>query len=219
MGGSAFVKLIGRVRRAGHQIATVRCNGQTFKNHCRRWFRKGMWRWRAIVKRGSCRLCWLSATRTCLVKEVSGRRGRLHSEVEEARERDGRRSKRKKLRVGGGPRLRHEGNRRHTAAARAAVGVSGLGEARALTVRRSWNKKEREGRGPRRVGVLLRLLVGVGGIRLGWRGTRIGEAANPGPYTEGGASSSGAGVGGRTWTEVGHGRWIRDGKGSGVRRR
>ena len=85
-----------------------------------------------------------------------------------------------------GPRLRHEGKRRHTAAVRAALGVSGLGEARAQAERRSWNKEEGEGRGPRRVGVLLRLLVGVGGIRLGWRGTRIGEAANPGPIHRGG---------------------------------
>ena len=36
----------------------------------------------------------------------------------------------------------------------------------------------------------------------GWRGTRVGEAKKPGPYTEGGATSSG-----EVWKLIGHGRW------------
>ena len=50
---------------------------------------------------------------------------------------------------------------------------------------------------------------------LGWRGVRVGEAANPGPYTEGGATGSLTALQGRTWTEVGHGRWVKDEGGFG----
>ena len=47
---------------------------------------------------------------------------------------------------------------------------------------------------PRRVGILLTLMIGCRGQPLGWRGVRVGEAANPGPYTEGGATGSGLGI-------------------------
>ena len=66
---------------------------------------------------------------------------------------------------------------------------------------------------PRRVGILLTLMIGCRGQPLGWRGVRVGEAANPGPYTEGGATGSGSGIRVGTWTEVGHGRWAKEGGG------
>jgi hypothetical protein len=62
-------------------------------------------------------------------------------------------------------------------------------------------------RGCRKIGLLLGLMIGSGGSLLGWRGIRVGEAGIPGPYTQGGASSSGKGARGSTWAETGHGRW------------
>ena len=44
-------------------------------------------------------------------------------------------------------------------------------------------------------------------IHAALRGFRIGEASNPGPYTEGGSSSSGSGV---KWVRVGEQRWKRN---------
>ena len=71
-------------------------------------------------------------------------------------------------------------------------------------------RKQEKYWGFRRLGILLSLMIGGGGILLGWRGIRVGEAGTPGPYTEGGASASGAGGGGeRAWVEVGHGRWVK----------
>ena len=68
-----------------------------------------------------------------------------------------------------------------------------------------------------------RLVIERGSNLRGGRGVRIGEASNLGPYTEGGASSSGAGseqagkesTGGMVWRAVGHGRWV---KGAGPRK-
>ena len=41
----------------------------------------------------------------------------------------------------------------------------------------------------------------------GSKGVRVGEAKKPGPYSEGGAASSG----GNAWTHVGHGQWKKEG--------
>ena len=54
---------------------------------------------------------------------------------------------------------------------------------------RHGREERRSPRGQRRgIGTLLQIVIGSGGLLLGWRAVRVGEAHPPGPYTEGGAA-------------------------------
>ena len=98
-----------------------------------------------------------------------------------------------------------------TCRARPRQGAEGHRHARIVEDQGMAREEASEARGCRKIGFLLGLMIGRGGSLLGWRGIRVGEAGTPGPYTEGGASASGAGARGRTWVEIGHGRWENDG--------
>ena len=82
-----------------------------------------------------------------------------------------------------------------------------LRDAGSMRGSRMWGIKKTEYGGRRLVGAMLAIMVGSGGILLGWRGVRVGEADTPGPYSEGGATASGTGRSGKAWVEIGHGRW------------
>ena len=113
-----------------------------------------------------------------------------------------------RYRAGAQGRERGSGGRDHEKGdpVSAAAGRRGRKAARAAAAAGSQEevKRLRGATGRARTGLGWAEARAMGGLR----GIRVGEARMPGPYTEGGASSSGV-----SWVHTGHGQWAKkDGK-------